>query len=169
LNWYLDTLARFQNWQIETVRRHFGGSIAVLYPDIGLQPGDFRAALATNLNGSSPGERTGKLQAGQDHQRLIDALTDSNVVAWCTWANNPAALGPIATAAHSKGLAVAGENSGDDTTLADLESLAANVHNFNLKLVIWVRYADLVSGSPGRATLADYRRISTKSIATSAK
>jgi hypothetical protein len=55
---------------------------------------------------------------------------------------------------------VVGENSGDETTLADLRALAGNARTFDLRAVIWVRYTDLVSGAPGAASLADFTQIS---------
>jgi hypothetical protein len=99
------------------------------------------------------------VQAGQDHARHIAAITDPAVAAWCTWANNAAAVASVAGPAHARGLPVVGENSGDETSVADLEALAAHVRAYDLRLVIWVRYTDLVSGARGKASLADFTRV----------
>jgi hypothetical protein len=161
LTWYFSALANFQNWQIDTVRRYFAGPIAVLYPDVGVDAAEIRAAVSEGLAGSSPAEVTRRIQAGQNHDLLIGVLADPDVVAWCTWANNIDAASSVAEPARRKGIAVVGENSGDDTTLADLEALAENQRTFGLRLVIWVRYGNLVAGSPD-ATLADFTRISAR-------
>jgi hypothetical protein len=160
LGWYLDALTDFQNWQIATVRQHFAGPVAVLYPDVGLRADELARAAAGGLAGSAPAERTRRVQAGQDHERHVAAITDPAVVAWCTWANSADAVASVAEAARPRGIALVGENSGDETTVADLEAMAAHVRAYDLRLVIWVRYADLVAGMPGKATLADYTRIS---------
>ena len=89
-------------------------------------------------------------------------MRDTGVTAWCTWANNPAAVASVAAPARARGLPVVGENSGDETSLADLEALAANQRTFDLRLVIWVRYGSLTSGVPNAAALADFTRFSTR-------
>lgn len=159
LDWYLDALSDFQNWQIATVRRHYAGPVAVLYPDVGVPSGELAVAVQGGLAGSAPSERTRRVQAGQDHARHIAAITDPAVAAWCTWANNAAAVASVAGPARARGLPVVGENSGDETSLADLEALAAHVRAYDLRLVIWVRYTDLVSGARGKASLADFTRV----------
>jgi hypothetical protein len=160
LDWYLGALAEFQNWQVHTVRQHFAGPIAVLYPDVGLQPAELAAAAAGGLAGTSPAELSRRVQTGQDHERMVAALDDAGAVAWCTWANNGYAVASIAEPARRRGLPVVGENSGDETSLADLDALAGNAHTFDLHVVIWVRYTDLVAGAPGVASFADFTRIS---------
>jgi Beta-galactosidase len=158
LSWYFSALAAFQNWQIETVRSLYPGPIAVLYPDVGVTPSEIAAAVADGLDGTSPAEASRRIQAGQDHDASIAAIRDRGVVAWCTWANEVAALTSVAEPARRRGLDVVGENSGDETSQTDLAALAANQRAFDLRLVIWVRYDTLVSGKPGDATLVEFTR-----------
>jgi hypothetical protein len=160
LDWYLAGLADYQNWQIAQVRAAYPGRIAVLYPDVAIDEAGVQVAEARNLDGTSPAEAGRRLQAGQDHARLIGALADAQgVAAWCTWANKAFALAPVAAAARSRGIAVMGENSGDETTREDLRDLASNAREQGLALVVWVRYDDLVSGAAGAATLADLEAV----------
>lgn len=85
IEWYLNALRDYQNWQIKTVRPYTSAPLAVLYPSWGLRPGDIAKAIEKDLDGSTPRESTGELQRGLDFQRLVAGIQDPNVIVYCTW------------------------------------------------------------------------------------
>jgi hypothetical protein len=175
VNWYLDSLVDYQNWQISTLRRYFDGDLMVLYPSWGIRPGQLTAAIATNLDGSSPAERNGEVQRGFDFERQVKALTDPRAVVTTTWLDANAAdlaypgdvslepqrwspvkyLASLANA-HTPPLQVFGENTGWGDVRA-MERTAAQMYDCNLIGMLWFREEQLFSGQ--YATLDDYQRV----------
>jgi hypothetical protein len=170
LNWYLDTLAAYQTWQIDTVRQHYTGPIMILYPSWGLRPGDIDAALATNLDGSTSAETNGEIQRGYDFDRQIAAITDENIIVTTTWLDadasrddedDPRYWSPVKTLAtlaadHPFNLAVFGENTGQGNN-QDMRLAASQMQRYNLIGMAWYREDELHSGQ--YATLDDYAAI----------
>lgn len=112
LSWYLNSLAYYQNWQIHALRKAgFGGTAAVLYPSYGMRPGDFEAAVATDLAGTSSAEINGEVQRGYDAKRQVNALNDPYVAVYGTWADNPQTLAWLAQLAGAHDLPVMAETS----------------------------------------------------------
>jgi hypothetical protein len=53
LDWYLNSLVDFQNWQVSMVRRAgSSGKIMLLYPGWGIRSGKIEKATATTTNAS---------------------------------------------------------------------------------------------------------------------
>jgi len=169
LNWYLDRLVDFQNWQIATVRGHFAGPLLMLYPSWGIRPGQIDAAIAGNLSGRTSAEINGEMQRGYDFVRQINAIHDPGVVVTCTWLDadgsnddgpNQQLWSPIhylATLAdaHQPPLAKFGENTGQGSP-AKMDFSMRQVQRFGLRGLEWFSENEL--GKPGYATLADYQR-----------
>ena len=125
LNWYLDSLKNYHDWQIETTRRLFASRLLMLYPSFGVRQGQLEPAIAGDLSGSTSPRRTGKFNAAST-SRYINGIKDPKVVVYCTWVNcpfgddtssNPANWTPprfLADLARRKGIEIWGENSGPE-------------------------------------------------------
>jgi len=112
LTWYLNSLTRYQNWQIAALRAAgFQGTTAVLYPSYGMRAGDYEKAVATNLAGTSSPEINGEVQRGYDATRQVAALQDTNVVVYGTWAENANTVNYLSGLAKAKGLRTMAETS----------------------------------------------------------
>ena len=169
LNWYLDQLVTFQNWQIALLRQHYNGPLLMLYPSWGIRPGQIEQALETYLDGSTPAERNGELQRGFDFARQIAALSDPQVLVTSTWLDADASgdsgrieqwspikyLASLAQA-HPLRLGLYGENTGRGRCAA-MELSAAQVRRYGLLGMAWYREEELFSGE--YAGLDDYQRI----------
>lgn len=170
LNWYLDALTSYQDWQIDTVRQHYDGSIMMLYPSWGIRPGQVEEAIEVQLNGSTSAEINGEIQRGMDFQRQVMSITDSNVIVTTTWLDadgsqddkgDPRYWSPVKYLSyladmHPLELKVYGENSGWDGVEA-MEHTVAQMLRYELIGMAWFREDQLFSGL--YATLGDYARI----------
>lgn len=154
LDWYLDSLVDYQNWQITAVRQAgYAGQVAVLYPSYGMRSGDAGRAVADDLAGTSPAELNGEVQRGYDFARQIRGLTDGNAVVYSTWGEQTPVVDYLAGLAREKGLAVMAENSGRNSQAAVDEALrtAARLH---LAAFFLIRASDLGRAGNGSATFA---------------
>lgn len=170
LNFYLNDLVDFQNWQITTVRQHYSGPLMMLYPSWGMRPGDFMAAVNANLNGSTSAEMNGEVQRGYDFSRQVAAISDAKVIVTTTWldANSTGDDSPdvhfwspvkyLAYLARSNPLSLAlfGENTGQGSPVA-MEQSAAQMQRYGLIGMLWYNEAELFSGA--FAGLSDYQQI----------
>jgi hypothetical protein len=172
LDWYLDALVEFQNWQIEMVRADYAGPLMILYPSWGLRPGDIELALATNLDGSSSPERNGEVQRGYDFARQVAALAEPNLILTTTWLDadvypdleledDPRFWSPVhylATLAAEQPLqpALFGENTGQGSE-RDMALSARRMEAHGLLGMAWYRERELFSGD--YASLDSYRTI----------
>jgi hypothetical protein len=173
VDWYLDQLADYQNWQIRTVRRSFAGPIMVLYPSWGIRPGQLAAAIRVNLCGSTSAEINGEVTRGYDFQRQIDCIHDANVIVASTWLDadgsgddgpDPARWSPIhylslLAGARRPNLRLFGENTGHGSPAA-LAFTAAQARRFGLCGFAWFRQEEL--DQPGLASLKDYQNIASE-------
>ncbi|MFN2582308.1 MAG: beta-galactosidase, partial [Candidatus Dormibacteria bacterium] len=142
LNWYLDSLKNFQNWQVSTVRAACPSCpVAVLYPSWGMRSGDFQAAVNDNLAGASSPELNGEVQGGRDHQRQITGLTDANTIVWGTWCDNSGTVSWLAGLALQQHLPMMGENGGPGAT-SKATALISNALTYGMRAAFWIRYAD---------------------------
>jgi len=171
LSWYLDALTDYQNWQIATVRRHFDGQLAVLYPSWGVRPGQLEPAIATDLSGLSPPEQNGELQRGHDFARHIASLEDRKVIAYTTWldaspsfgnetGDNPAGWSPahyLAQLAEERrpALQVWGENTGSGT-VDDMQLCFNRLDDYGLKGLFWAFESQLYATANDYASIDDY-------------
>ncbi|CAN5764089.1 hypothetical protein BH09VER1_BH09VER1_50990 [soil metagenome] len=85
VEWYLESLKRYQDWQIATVRRDYAGKICLLYGSWGLRPGWLEGAIEGDLAGQTAPERNGEVQQGFDWQRMIGGIRDGKAIVYCTW------------------------------------------------------------------------------------
>jgi Beta-galactosidase len=160
LDWYLAALVDFQRWQIETVRRFYPGTVAVLYPSLGIDAADVRAAVADNLCGNTDAQRRGDLQRGYDHVRQIAALPARGVAVWATWTDNPTAVDRLAALARTRHLPLMGENSGADPPGA-MRASVTDARRFGLAAFLWVRATEAYCFCQGYASIDEY----TKAVA----
>lgn len=165
LDWYLDSLTAFARWQVTSVRRHYPGPIGVLLASDGMRDGDFEAAVAVNLNGSTPSERNGEIQPGFDHKRHILGLATMNdplIAPWATYAESTGRGGPqayIAQLGKAAGLYPhMAENSGDDSVAAH-EYAIGIFKQYGGSIFTGVRGDTYCTPKAGVATLADYSRL----------
>ncbi|MFF5075769.1 beta-galactosidase [Actinoplanes sp. NPDC000266] len=149
LNWYLDALASYQNWQITALRQAgWAGTVAMLYPSYGMRAGDFGKAVATNLAGTSSAEINGEVQRGYDATRQIGALKDKKVAVYGTWAENANTVAYLAGLARAKGLRAMAE-----TTHVCLPSQLptvmgiARANNLAALYIVRLGAADIVSNA----------------------
>jgi hypothetical protein len=155
LNWYLDRLVEYQNWQVTALRQAgYAGPVAMLYPSWGMRSGDLEAAVRDNLNGTSPAELHGEVQRGYDQARQILALTDQNVVVSSTWGEQLPVVSYLAQLAAGKRLPVMAENAGS-VTQQQMDAALTNAVSHGLSTFFLIRAHDLLTGAPdGAATLA---------------
>jgi hypothetical protein len=160
LSWYLNALTDFQNWQIATVRRHYRGYIAVLYPSWGMRSGDFEKAIATDLCGVSSAELNGEVQRGFDHARHIAGIRDPKAAVWGTWADRAPTIDWLSSLAarHDPPLATFAENSGHDG-VAGMRTAVDAARRDRLKAFMWIRLTQAACGCRGYATIDDYARL----------
>ncbi len=170
LNFYLDALAAYQGWQVDTVRQSYTGALMILYPGWGIRPGQFDAAAAGNLSGTTSAEINGEIQTGTDYARQVAALRDRNIILTTTWldaafgddaSTDPAQWRPVkylASLAASSALQprLYGENTGQGDRAA-MQFAVAQMRRYSLVGMAWCREADLLSGR--YATLNDYRQM----------
>lgn len=168
LDWYLDALTRYANWQIATVRAAFAGPIILLEPSFGIRPGEVAAAANADLAGTTSPERNGEVQRGYDFARHVAAISDPGVWVASTWLDcpygndsvtDPGVGSPgryIASLARARGLRAYGENTGQGSASV-LASTAARARSFGLVGFAWYNEEELLSGR--YATLADMARV----------
>jgi hypothetical protein len=173
LDWYLENLRNYHDWQIATVRRDFAGPIYMMYPSTGgLRPGQLDAAIADDANGSTGPEKTGEVSRGYDTARFIAGITDPKVIVYSTWIDgfpfcddaspdparwNPGHfLGSLA-AAHQPPLALGGENTGHPDDQANLQFTFQRLHDLHLVALYWAFEPALFDGHSRHATLTEFK------------
>ena len=168
LDWYLDSLAEYGRWQLDTYRQYFGPDprLIMLLPSWGVRPGDIEAAVAMGLSGTTRGERRDTLTQGVDWARQLPLFAEVDGVAACTtWLDPPdqgsgaAFSSPgvyLATLTRRHGLPLWGENTGDNDE-ADMRRCIERVHSLDLEGLFWMSGREL--GEQGNATLDDYARL----------
>jgi len=161
-NWYVGALTNYQNWMISTTRKYYQGQLCVLYPSWGTRPGSVNSAINADLNGSTSPEINGEIQRAHDFQTLVGAITDPNVMVYCTWIDSDESWSNDASSnsvnwcpvhwlanlaqTHSPALEVGGENTGG----ADAKSLDLTFRRlsaYNLKLLMWAFDSQLYDGT----------------------
>ncbi len=173
LDWYLDSLVGYQNWQISALRATgYDGKIMMLYPSWGIRPGQIPEAVATDLDGSTSAEKNGEIQRGYDFARQVRAIEDPKVILTTTWLeanfdgvadnwHDPRHWSPVHYLAslaekHPLALKLYGENGGEDTQEA-MELSAYRMRRYGLVGMAWYNEGELFSGQ--YASLRDYERI----------
>ena len=167
LNWYLDALKNYHDWQIATARTCYDGPLAMLYPSWGIRPGQIDAAIADQLAGQTTAEINGEVPRGFDFARVIRGITDPKVIVYCTWVDahtgndldpDPAHWEPVhylASLARENPLhlAVWGENTGGNTA-AEMRFSFEQVRRYHLAGLMWAFDRQLYDGR--HATLKQF-------------
>jgi hypothetical protein len=171
LDWYLDSLVDYQNWQVKSLREAgYAGQIMLLYPGWGIRPGDIEAATASNLSGATPAEASGVVQGGRDFARQVGAIEDDDVLVTTTaleipvagdYSEDPSewsAVKYLFTLAQSNPArpGLYGENSGSQSS-EDMRVAVSQMRRYRLVGMAWYDEAQLFSGR--YATLEDYERL----------
>jgi len=168
-NWYLESMHNYHDWQIHAARRHFGGTLVMLFGSNTIIPAQIATAVAGDLNGGSDSEKSGLLQRGFDYGRFAGGITDRRVALCTTWLNSPsgddASADPtrwtpvhhLATFARSKGLAVWAENGGGDDYYNTMVTCFRRVQTYDVRVLSWAFDAQLYQ--PEFASLDNYSRL----------
>jgi hypothetical protein len=166
VEWYLDSLRHYHDWQIATVREHYDGRLLMVYPSWGIRPGQLEEAIAGDLDGTTSVERNGEVQRGFDFARFIGGIDDPGVVVYTTWLDaEPEAddtddqryWTPVKYLAHlardrERPLEVVGQNSGSDgPDVLELTFDQADEHG--LDAIVWAFERELFDGR--HATIDD--------------
>lgn len=170
-DWYLDSLVDYQNWQVKNLRRAgYAGRIMLLYPGLGVRPGDVEEAVAGNLDGSTPAEADGAIQGGRDFARQVGSIKDDNVLVTTTALDAPASgddgedagnWSPVKYLSFLAGSNPArpglyGENTGPGSR-EDMLLAASQMRRYGLVGMSWYDEEQLFSGR--YATLDDYESV----------
>ena len=174
--WYLDAMTDYQNWQIATVREHYDGRLAVLYPSWGLRPGQLEAATGKELSGFTAAEQNGEIQRGHDFARHVAALPgrerrNAGIVVYTTWldasptfgddaSSDPTVWSPVHYLAqlaveHRPTLEVWGENTGWGAAEA-MQLCFDRATAYGLTGLFWAFEEQLYDGGGDYASLHDY-------------
>lgn len=168
LEWYLESLARYGRWQLDTYRRYFGSAprLLVLQPSWGVRPGEIELAIEGRLGGASRGERRGTLCEGLDWERQLRSFSEIKGAAVCTtWLDPPdqgadaGSTSPgvyLAALAGRHNVGVWAENTGNNSA-DDMRRCFERVGHLNLGGLFWMSGSDL--GQRGNASLQDYAQL----------
>jgi hypothetical protein len=170
LEWYLDSLKGYEQWQIATLREHYTGPLMLLFPSWGIRPGEIDQAVGVNLNGSTSAEINGEVQRGYDFARQVSAIGDQGVVVTTTWldadaskdsGSDPRFWSPVKylaslANAHPLKLQRYGENTGQGNS-ATMQFAISQMKKYGLFGLAWFNESELYSGH--YATIFDYQRL----------
>jgi hypothetical protein len=147
-NWYMQSLTDFQTWLIGTYRSRFPSAILqLLKPSWGLRPGDLDAAIARNLDGSTPAANWGTLEMGLDWQRQVDAIHDPRVQLYNSWmergedggsANTMAPAHYLATLGAARGFPTVGENATAGDSPGVMQTIVQRARAWGLAGLMWL-------------------------------
>jgi hypothetical protein len=158
LDWYLESLRQYHDWQIATARRWYRGKLMMLYPSWGIRSGQIETAVAGNLAGTTSVERNGEIQRGFDWARCIAGIRDPMVIVHTTWLDAPGNDNPIhflSALARPHGLKVSGENTGGGD-LATLRLCLDRARRYDCVAFFWAFEKQLFDGLA--PTLADMKK-----------
>jgi hypothetical protein len=171
VNWYMDSLVNFQDWQVSMVREAgYTGRIMILYPGWGTRPGQIEKATANDLDGSTSPEVNGEIQRGHDFARQVEAIRDDNVLVTVTWLDadtsgdtgpDQSRWSPVKYLSHLAGSnpvqpKLYGENTGTGS-LGDMLTAAYQMCRYDLDGMAWYNEDQLLSGR--YATLSQFEHI----------
>lgn len=170
INWYMDSLKNYHDWQITTVRQFYPGKIFMLYPSWGVRPGQLSAAINDSLNDSSTAEVNGEVQRGFDFSRYIAGITDPNVVVYTTWLDcsygsdnttdqtqwRPVHWLSYLASQNPLHLQVAGENTGGNS-YSQMQFVFQQMQTYNLINMNWAFEPQLYNTNNGTyASISQY-------------
>jgi hypothetical protein len=162
LNYYLNALTDFQTWLAGTYRAHFASAwLQLLKPSWGMRPGDFEAAVAANLDGSTKAAGWGTLAMGLDWERQVNAIGDPHVQLYGSWmergddGTTATTMGPthyLATLGAARGIRTAGENADPGDSAAMMSTVVQRARAWNLVGLMWLDESSLFGGGASLAT-----------------
>jgi hypothetical protein len=178
INWYLDALVNFQNWQIDlTAELYPNSQLAVMYPGWGIRSsqGWLEQSIAGNLGTDTM--RSGETPIGNDFARQIAAINNPRVVVYCTWIDAPSMWahnehettpGPTNnftpvqylayyTHKHPLDLKLMGENTGGHP-LESMSLTFERMRRFDMDGLMWAFERELYGGREGWATIYDFEK-----------
>jgi hypothetical protein len=163
INWYLDSLVDYQRFIVaQTQSLVPGAPVLVLYPNVGLRPGEAEAAAAAGLAGGTPAENNNTLSQGLDWARQVAALPKRGMFAvqtsidrtgTGTTAQTESPVAYMSRLTKLAGVGIAGENGGNNTP-AELDRAYANARTYKLSMMFVMNEADLYSGRQDRPSLS---------------
>jgi hypothetical protein len=166
IRWYLDSLVGYQGFIVAEIQRAFPDApIHVLYPNVGLRPGQVEEAVAGALGGHSVAERNGNLAQGLDWAAQIAALPKRGVVAHLTDLDRPgtgttaeteAPIAYLSALAGTAGIPVSGENQGRNGVEV-LDRCFRYARQYRLTALLWMSEAGLYSGGARNPMLDRFR------------
>jgi hypothetical protein len=171
LDWYIQSMTNYQNWQITEIRKYYPGQMDLLYAGKGVRPNQITDALTNDLRGDGWSEQSSAIYSGADYDRHINGLANpQNIAVYLTGIDEPpinlvndsspypgewSAAKWLAFLARERGLPIWGENSGLDTQ----SNLKLSIDRMRLNGfigIMWAFESDLYSNAPSYATIADY-------------
>jgi len=169
IEWTLDSLKHYHDWQITVTRKYYNGMITMLYPSFGVRPGQLAGAVAVDLAGTTSVEINGELQRGMEFSRMIGNITDTKIIVYSTWADfdqgydsttNMAGWSPAKWVSYlgqqnPLKLASGGENTGENTA-AGMNTTFTHIKNNNMVILMWAFESELY-GNSSYAKLSDYK------------
>jgi hypothetical protein len=162
-------MQNYHDWQIHVARRHFDGTLVMLFGSNTVVPAQIDTAVAGDLNGATSPEQNGLLQRGFDYGRFVGGISDRDVALCTTWLNCPsgddASADPtrwtpvhhLATFGRSKGLRLWAENAGGDDYYATMVTCFRRVATYDVRVLSWAFDAQLYQ--PRFASLEDYSKL----------
>lgn len=157
-DWYVERLTAYQQWQIEIMRQYYDGQLDLIYPGKGVLPDQVTDALTNDLAGDGWSESSRGLYSGTAYDRHVAGLaTTENVVLYLTGVEDPpahlvndrshypgdwSAARWLAHLAQGRGLAIWGENSGQDS-LEDMQVSAQRMHDNRFIGLMWAFESEL--------------------------
>jgi hypothetical protein len=180
LNWYMESMENYHDWQITTLRKSYSGPLLMLYPSTGgLRAGQLQAAIDDDANGSTGPEKTGEVGRGFDMARFVAGITDPQVVVYSTWidgffgsddtSTNQARWSPghylaSLAEAHQPPLLVGGENTGSPDDRANMELTFQRLRDEHLCVLFWAFERTLFDGKDHHATIQDFKQLISTSV-----
>ena len=162
LDWYLSALRDYHDWQIHTTRKYTPAPLAMLYPSWGMRPASAGKAIAADLDGSTPAERTGEVQRGLDFRGLVAGIRDPRVYVYCTWLDSSPSFGrddeadrerwspahylAVLAAEHRPALQAWGENTGGGDA-ATVALCFERIRAYGYRGLLWAFERDLYDGT----------------------
>ncbi|MBG0565680.1 hypothetical protein [Actinoplanes aureus] len=170
ISWYLDSLVEYQRFIVaQTQLMVPGAPVLVLYPNVGLRPGQAEAAAAARLSGGTLAENNNTLSQGLDWARQVAALPKRGVLAYQssidragtgTTAQTKSPIAYLSDLAIRAGVGIAGENQGSNTP-AELARAYAHARTYKLSMMFIMNEADLYSGRTDRPSLSQVTAMQT--------
>ncbi|MGW8249024.1 MAG: beta-galactosidase [Anaerolineales bacterium] len=173
-DWYVDSMTRYQNWQISQIRQHYTGQLDVILAGKGVRMNQITDALTNDLRGDGRTEGSRGLYGAADYQRHIEALPSGNITLYMTGIEDPpesevddkspypgqwSGARWLAHLARTYGFAIWGENSGRNN-LPEMELAVKRMQNNSFFGLLWAHESHLYANPnpENYATASDYQR-----------